>query len=141
MTIHIEAHVDNARNAHHAAVTTNGLVREIAIPPRSTGFGSSANGGELLCLALATCYCNDVYREAAVRRIEVSRVVVHVHADFGVSGEPAAGLRYRADVSANATEPDIRALMLHTDRVAEIQNTLRRGIAVDFAIGDIVASA
>jgi organic hydroperoxide reductase OsmC/OhrA len=141
MTIHIEARVDSARNAHHAAVTTNGLAREIAIPPRSTGLGSSVNGGELLCLALATCYCNDVYREAALRRIEVSRVVVHVDADFGAPGEPAAAVRYRADVSANSSEADIRALMLHTDQVAEIQNTLRCGIAVDFAIGDIVASA
>jgi hypothetical protein len=33
------------------------------------GGGSSANGGELLCLALATCYCNDVYREAKKRGI------------------------------------------------------------------------
>jgi hypothetical protein len=66
---------------------------------------------------------------------------VHVDADFGAPGEPAAAVRYRADVSANSSEADIRALMLHTDQVAEIQNTLRCGIAVDFAIGDIVASA
>jgi hypothetical protein len=29
--------------------------------------------------------------------------------------------------------------MLHTDRVAEIQNTLRQGIAVEFDVGEIVA--
>ena len=139
MAIRIEAHVDNAHRTHRAAVATNGASREIGIPPRDTGFGSSANGGELLCLALATCYCNDVYREAASRGIEVTHVAVHVVATFGLPGEPASAVRYSADVSATASEADIRALMLHTDGVAEIQNTLRRGIAVEFAVGTIVA--
>ena len=135
MAIHIEAHVDNALNSHRAVVATNGTTREIGIPPRETGMGSSANGGELLCLALATCYCNDVYREAKLRGIDVSRVAVHVEAEFGAPGEPARAVRYRADVTAQAKEVDIRALMLHTDSVAEIQNTLRQGIAVTFTVG------
>jgi organic hydroperoxide reductase OsmC/OhrA len=137
MTIRIEAHVDNALNSHRAVVATNGAARDIAIPPRQAGMGSSANGGELLCLALATCYCNDVYREAASRGIDVTHVAVHVDAEFGAAGEPARAVRYRADVAARATEEDIRALMRHTDSVAEIQNTLRRGIEVVFAVGTI----
>ncbi|MFO1303620.1 MAG: hypothetical protein U1F54_07795 [Burkholderiales bacterium] len=64
MTIRIAARVDNARDSHQANVSTDGNARVIAIPPRAGAPGSSANGGELLCLALATCYCNDVYREA-----------------------------------------------------------------------------
>ena len=140
MTIQIEARVDDSSGVHHATVTTNGLSRDLPIAPRATGSGSSVNGGELLCLALATCYCNDIYREAALRGIEVSRVVVHVDAEFGTPGAPAAAVRYRADVAAKATESDIRALMVHTDGVAEIQNTLRHGVAAQFAVGDIVAS-
>ena len=31
---------------------------------KSPGRGSAVNGGEFLVLALATCYCNDLYREA-----------------------------------------------------------------------------
>lgn len=139
MTIHITAHVVNAQDAHRASVATNGAARDIAIPPRATGFGSSANGGELMCLALATCYCNDVYREAAARGIDVTEVAVHVDAQFGAPGAPASAVRYRADVSARAPADEIRALMLHTDTVAEIQNTLRRGIAVDFTVGTIGA--
>ena len=138
MAIRIEAHVHNARDSHRALVATNGAARDVAIPPRATGFGSSANGGELLCLALATCYCNDTYREAASRGIEVTHVAVHVEAEFGAPGEPATAIRYRADVTARAGADDIRALMLHTDGVAEIQNTLRRGIVVEFAVGEIV---
>ncbi len=76
-------------------------------------------------LALATCYCNVIYREAARRGIKVERVEVEVEGDFGVDGEPARNVRYRAKVAAKAGEADIRALMAETDRVAEIQNTLR----------------
>ena len=83
------------------------------------------NGGELLFLALATCYCNDIYREAARRGIEVDHVEVEVDGEFGSAGEPARDVTYRARVVANATEDEIRDLMRHTDIVAEIQNTLR----------------
>jgi uncharacterized OsmC-like protein len=44
--------------------------------------GSSANGGEPLFLALASCYCNDIYRETAKRNIEVERVEVNGEGDF-----------------------------------------------------------
>ena len=86
--------------------------------------------GELLCLALATCYCNDIYREAEKLKIEVVRVEVEAFAEFGKAGMPASRLSYRAAVTARAPEEQIRALILQTDRVAEIQNTLRKGTPV-----------
>ena len=126
----IEASVEN-RDQHHAiVVTTNGSAHELNIPPRHGAPGSSVNGGEVLCLALATCYCNDIYREAKLRGIEVLRVDVNVRAEFGRPGEAARSLSYRARVAARASEEKIRELMLHTDQVAEIQNTLRRGMEV-----------
>ena len=99
------------------------------INPRSTihfsNYGSSANGGELLFLALATCYCNDIYREAAKRNIKVERVEVEVDGDFGVEGDHAKNVTYQARVFAQASEDEIREMMEFTDTVAEIQNTLR----------------
>jgi organic hydroperoxide reductase OsmC/OhrA len=119
------ARIENSHGTHRATVTTNGNGREIAIPARDSGYGSSVNGGELLFLALATCYGNDIYREAAKRGIEVQAVEVEVDGAFGAEGEPATGVTYRARVAANASEAEIKALMAHTDTVAEIQNTLR----------------
>src|SRR5512143_3537348 len=121
----ISAKVQNGAGKHLVTLRTNENVHNLIIPPKPTGFGSSANGGELLFLALATCYCNDIYREAAKRGLKVEQVEVEVEGEFGAEGEPARNVSYRAKVTAQASETQIRELMSHTDRVAEIQNTLR----------------
>lgn len=126
----ISASVHNGGGKHEVTLRTNDNVHSIVIPPKSAGFGSSANGGELLFLALATCYCNDIYREAAHRGINVVRVEVTTEGDFGGEGKPATNVTYSATVYAQAAEDDITDLMKHTDRVAEIQNTLRTGTPV-----------
>jgi len=121
----ISACVENSRGQHEATVATDGRAQRIAIEPKPTGFGSAASGAELLCLALATCYCNDIYREAAQRGITVKHVEVEVTAEFGVPGEAGKDIRYEARVIADAAKEDIEALMRDTDGVAEIHNTLR----------------
>lgn len=122
----ISAQVENSAGSHKVTLKTNDNVHSLDIPPKAGGFGSSTNGGELLFLALATCYCNDIYREAAKRGIKVDQVEVEVEGDFGVEGAPAENVTYRAWVAAQASEEEIRELMKHTDTVAEIQNTLRK---------------
>ena len=121
----ISASVENSENQHQITLRTNDNSHSIVIPPKSSGFGSSANGGELLFLALATCYCNDLYREAAKRNVKVEKVEIEVNGDFGSDGEPAKNVTYKAKVHSKANEEEIRELMKHTDTVAEIQNTLR----------------
>ena len=128
--MNITAKVRNSYGAHEVTLATNGNAHSVAIPPRPSGFGSSANGGELLFLALATCYCNDIYREAARREVKVEQVEVEVDGQFGADGEPATNVTYRARVVAHASEGEIRELCRHTDTVAEIQNTLRMRTAV-----------
>ena len=136
----IQARVENSQNQHQVTLTTNGNSHSLTIPPRPSGFGSSANGGELLFLALATCYCNDIYREAAKRNIQVEKVEVEVSGDFGAEGEGAKNVTYKAKVHAKGTEEEIRALMEHTDTVAEIQNTLRAGTEVKLSGIEIVTA-
>ena len=133
----ISAKVENSKDKHQVMLQTNDNVHSLAIPPKSTGYGSSSNGGELLFLALASCYCNDIYREAAKRNINVERVEVNVEGDFGGEGESARNLVYHAKVFADASEEAIREMMKFTDTVAEIQNTLRMGTPV--ALGEIEA--
>lgn len=132
--ISISAAVDNRQNLHDVRLTTNGSTHTITVAPRANGFGSSANDGEMLFAALASCYCNDIYREAAKRGITVRRVQVDVSGTFDdAPGSVAENITYRAMVEAEAPEADIEALMRHTDTVAEIQNTLRLGTTVTLA--------
>jgi len=136
----ISASVQNSRGQHHVTLTTNDNSHSIVIPPKSSGLGTGANGGELLFLALATCYCNDIYREAAKRNIQVEQVEVEVSGDFGAEGEPARNVTYKAKVHAKGTEAGVRALIEHTDTVAEIQNTLRVGTDVKLSGVEVMAS-
>ena len=121
----MRARVQNTRDSHQVVLQTNDDLHELMIAPKPAGFGSSVNGGELLFLALATCYCNDIYREAAKRGIVVERVEVTVDGDFPAEGAAATNVTYHATVAAQASEEAIRSLMRDTDQVAEIQNTLR----------------
>jgi len=135
----IEASVENWDQHNTAVVATNSIAREIPVPPSNNHTGSSVNGSELLCLALATSYCNDIYREGRDRGIEVLRVNVDVRAEFHGTGEAVDGISYRARVAAKGEAEAIRELMLHTDQVAEIQTTLRKGMEVRFEPAEIIA--
>ena len=126
----MSASVRNAGNSHEATVQTEGISRTLAIPVKPAG-GSSVNGGELLLLALATCYCNDLYREAARLGIEIDGVEVQVAAEFPGVGLAARDIRYSAKVSSAAPASAIADLLQQTDAVAEVHNTLRSGTAVE----------
>ena len=76
--------------------------------------------------ALATCYCNDIYREAAKRKIDIERVEVEAEAEFEAEGEAAKAVSYRARVKARASEDDIRALMIHADKSLRSKTLLER---------------
>src|SRR5215216_3935833 len=105
----ITAKVHNGHGGHHVTLATNDNAHSIVIPPKPNGQGSSANGGELLLLALATCYCNDIYREAAKRGIKVEQVEVEVDGQFGGEGDPATNLTYRARIVPMAPRPRSRS--------------------------------
>ena len=126
----ISARVLNTPTSHSVEVETEGRGQSICIAPKRAGRGSSINGGELLFAALATCFCNDLYREAAKRGIDVQEVAVDVTGFFGGAGEPAREITYRVQVRGNAPEAEINDLIRATDAVSEIQNTVRGGCGV-----------
>jgi organic hydroperoxide reductase OsmC/OhrA len=126
----ISALVRNAHARHDVTVRTDATSQSVAIPAKSTGKGSAVNGGELLMLALATCYCNDLYREAARLNIPIDGVEVEASAEFPAIGLAATNIRYRAHVSSPADASAIADLLRQTDAVAEVHNTIRGGAAV-----------
>lgn len=136
--VQFTASIQNSEHQHSVTVTTGANSQSISIAPKASGFGSSMNGGEALLLAIATCYCNDIYREAKGRGISVSHVSVEVNADYdGQPGHLIENIVYHATVEADADAAAIADLIRHTDTVAEIHNTLRQGMAV--TLGDVRA--
>lgn len=81
-------------------------------------------------LALATCYCNDLYREAARLGVVIDSVEVFASGDFEGVGLAARNITYRARLVSSAPNTDVARLLRETDAVAEVQNTLRSGVPV-----------
>jgi len=122
--------IHNSQDQHPIDLSTGDRTSKIEIPPGPTGFGSSASGGSSSCSPFATCYCNDVYREAAKMGIRVSQVDVECSAAFPAEGQPAQDITYTAKIAAGASPQQIRDMAAQADRLAEIQNTIRSAIPV-----------
>lgn len=126
----ISATIHNSGDTHHASVTTAGSERTLSVAAKSVGRGSSVNGGEFLMLALATCYCNDLYREAERLGVPITSCEVTARAEFNGVGLPAVNVAYAAKVESSASADEVERLLDETDRLAEVHNTLRTGCAV-----------
>lgn len=126
----ISASIKSQFNQQETLVQTNGVEKEMQISVKSSGFGSSINGGELLLLSLATCFCNDIYREAGKRNLIVSGVEVEFTGEFGRDGESGSNFQYTARVISDEPATEIETLIAHTDQIAEIHNTLRKGLSI-----------
>ena len=127
----ITAIVKSSHLNHEVAVRTGTTTQSLVVPAKSAGKGSAVNGGEFLMLALATCYCNDLYREAERLRIPLESVDVEASAQFPGVGLVATNIRYRASVSSPASASAIADLLRQTDAVAEVHNTVRTGVPVE----------
>lgn len=126
----ISAIVSNTASSHTAEVRTAGTGQSLPVPSKAANRGSAVNGGEFLMLALATCYCNDLFREAERLGIAIDSVEVEASAEFPGVGLAATGITYRADIQSPASRSEIDRLLNETDAVAEVHNTIRAGTPV-----------
>jgi putative redox protein len=99
-------------------------------PAEAGGGGRGFNGGQLLHLAVAGCVSNDLFREAARRGIELTRVVITADGQYGGSPAVSAGISYSVEIDGRAPEADLQSLVSYVDEIAEIPNSLRRGTRV-----------
>ena len=127
----IAATVMSSAFVHAATVRSDTVSQSLAVPAKATGLGSAVTGGEFLMLALATCYCNDLYREAARLHIPIEGAQVEATAEFPGVGLAATNIRYRAVVKSSANVEAIAQLLHETDAVAEVHNTVRAGVPVE----------
>lgn len=124
------ATVTSSASTHEVTVRTGMVSQSLLVPAKVTGRGSSITGGEFLMLALATCYCNDLYREAERLGIAIEAAEVEATAEFPGVGLAATNIRYRAVITSSANAEAIALLLRETDAVAEVHNTVRAGVPV-----------
>lgn len=127
----ITAIVTNSAAGHDVVVRTGNSAQPLRVPPKNAGKGSAINGGEFLMLALATCYCNDLYREAERLGVPIDGVEVEASAEFPGVGLAATNITYRASVSSPVAHSVLAQLLCETDAVAEVHNTVRSGVPVE----------
>lgn len=126
----VSATVKSSVDHHEIVVKTNEKEKVMQLSARSSGHESSITGSELLMLSLATCFCDEIYREAGKRNLQISGVEVIVNGEFGAEGEQGTHFTCSMKVASNEPEDEINDLILHTDQAAEIPKTLRKGISV-----------
>lgn len=131
----ISATVTNSPSSHAVTVRTGEAQQALTIPHKVSGPGSGVNGGEFLMLALATCYCNDLYREAQRLGIPIEGVEVEAAADFPGIGLAADNVTYTARIQSQASSEDLQRLLRETDAVAEVHNTVRTAVPVRLVQG------
>lgn len=129
------ASVRSASGGHTVAVAAGGTGRTLDVPARDGLPGSAVSGGELLLLALATCFANDLYREAVPRGVAVDSVEVQATGWFDAPGSRARDVAYRVVVASTAPDAQVRELVAHVDAIAEVHGSLREGTAV--ALDDV----
>ena len=99
----IKAVVTSSAERHDVVVRTGASSRSLNIPSTSSGGGSGVSGGEFLMLAVATCYCNDLYREAERLGVPLDCVEVEASAEF-----PGEGSVVRSGVGSRTASPGDR---------------------------------
>jgi organic hydroperoxide reductase OsmC/OhrA len=103
-------------------------------PEADGGRGLGFNGGELLLLAVGACYCNDLFREAAIRTITIKQVQIEVQGEWGGTPAVARQIEVSVMVEAETTQSEILELIHQTDQLAEVPNSLRLGIPVKLGL-------
>ena len=128
--MHIEVETQNIDGEVTALGSAGPFTLVVDRPAEGGGGGLGFNGGQLLYLAVAGCISNDLFRDARAAGIELRHVRVKVRGNF--VGEPAVSeeIRYEVEVSGDAPEEQLQALVDRVDEIAEIPNSLRQGTLV-----------
>ena len=99
-------------------------------PVENGGDGLGYNGGQVLVLAVGTCFYNDLYDAADERGIKIRSIELEIRS--GWAGDPviSSGIEISAKVEAEATTAEIEEMVHHVSTISTISNTVRQGTAV-----------
>jgi len=129
--MNFEVRTDSLASTATALGWARGHTVVIDRPADGGGQDLGFNGGELLHLAVAGCVSNDLFREARVIGLRLTRVAITAQGEFTGSPPPVSGgIAYSVEVWGDAPAAALRELVARVDAIAEIPNSLRRGTPV-----------
>ena len=138
--MHIEVETQNVEGQVTAVGSADAFTLVVDRPAEGGGRGLGFNGGQLLYLAVAGCISNDLFREARTAGIELGTVRVKVSGDFVSDPAVSEEIHYEVELTGNATDHELSALIEQVDDIAEIPNSLRQGTYVRLAGAKVVSS-
>src|SRR5262249_20565612 len=128
--MNFEVRTDSLSGTATAVGWARGHTVIIDRPAEGGGKDLGFNGGELLHLAVAGCVSNDLFREARVLGLRLTRVAISVQGEFTGSPQVSAGIEYSVEVWGDAPVAALRELVDRVNAIAEIPNSLRQGTDV-----------
>jgi uncharacterized OsmC-like protein len=131
--MNFEVRTDSLAGTATALGWARGHTVVIDRPSEGGGQDLGFNGGELLHLAIAGCVSNDLFREARILGLRLTRVAVTARGEFGGNPQTSDGVGYSVEVWGDAPAAELRELVARVDAIAEIPNSLRRGTAVQLS--------
>jgi putative redox protein len=100
-------------------------------PIAAGGGGLGFNGGQLFYMAIAACWSNDLYREAATMGIELDGVEIAVDGDFPARGSGSTPITVDVVVRSASPGEKVRELIDEVERIAEIPRAIRDGPPIE----------
>jgi uncharacterized OsmC-like protein len=94
------------------------------------GDGLGYSGGQVLVLAVGTCFYNNLYNAADERGIKIQSVELEVTSGWTEEPKVSSGIEVSAKVEAEASAAEIVELIQHAGRVSTVSNTVRKGTTV-----------
>ena len=100
-------------------------------PAAAGGGGLGFSGGQLLYMAIAACWSNDLYREAATMGVGLDGVEITVDGDFPARGDGSTPITVELVVRSSAPEERVRELIAEVERIAEIPRAIRDATPIE----------
>ena len=99
------------------------------------GDGIGYSGGQVLVLAVGTCFYNNLFYAADQRNIKIRNVELEVVSRWTEEPMVSSGIQINAKVEAEANSDEIQELILYASQASTVSNSVREGITV--SMGDI----
>jgi putative redox protein len=111
----------------------------IGRPEGVGGDGLGYSGGQVLVLAVGTCFYNNLYYAADERGINIRSVELEVSSGWTEEPKVSSGIVINAKVEADASPADIEELIHQANHVSTVSNSVRQGTTVSMGSVQIVS--